>query len=132
MPLVLDASALVVALLDRSPGGHALRERLAGDVCHAPHLVDAEVGNVLRRRVLRGELDAGTAETLLLAAAPLMDHRHAVTPSLARAAWRLRENLSFSDALSATLARALDVPLVTADERLRRAPGLPCVGEPAI
>jgi predicted nucleic acid-binding protein len=49
--VVVDASALVTALVGRSAGARALRRRLAAEVCHAPHLIDAEVGNVLRRRV---------------------------------------------------------------------------------
>ena len=48
MALVVDASAMIVALLGRSGQAAALRRRLAAEVCHAPHLIDAEVGNVLR------------------------------------------------------------------------------------
>lgn len=129
--LVVDASALAVALLDRSPDGHALRRRLVSETCHAPHLIDAEIGNVLRRHVLRGELAASDAETLLSAADPIIDHRHDASGGLSQTAWALRENLSFYDALYVALAAALDVPLVTGDERLRRTPGLPCATEPA-
>ncbi len=94
-----------------------------------PHLIDAEVGNVLRRRVLRGELSAADGEVLLGAAVPLIDHRYEMTGSLARAAWELRENLTFYDALYAALAQALDAPLLTCDERLGRASGPPCAVE---
>lgn len=130
MAVVLDASALGIALLDRSDAAEELRRRLRDDVCHAPHLVDAEIGSVLRGRVLRGALPAGKAEWLLLSAAPLVDHRHEMTGELARAAWALRENVSFYDGLYVALAAALGVPLLTADQRLRRAPALPCAIEP--
>jgi predicted nucleic acid-binding protein len=127
--LVVDASAMVIALLGRSAEAAALRRRLGAEVCHAPHLIDAEVGNVLRRRVLRGDLAAADAETLLHLGAPLIDHRHRMTGALAGAAWALRENVSFYDGLYAALAAALAIPLLTADARLSGAPGLGCVVE---
>jgi predicted nucleic acid-binding protein len=34
--------------------------------------------------------------------------------------------MTFYDALYAALAARLDIPLLTSDERLSRAPGLPC------
>lgn len=120
---------MVMAVLGRSAKAVALRRRLASEVCHAPHLIDAEVGNVLRRHVLRGELAGADAEALLQLAAPLIDHRHQMTGALARAAWALRENMSFYDGLYAALAAALTAPLLTADGRLAKAPGLPCVVE---
>ena len=129
MGLVVDASALVLSLLGTSPGHRSLRRRLAADTCHAPHLVDAEIGNVLRRRVLRGELPAPAAQALLLAAGPLIDHRYEMTERLGHAAWALRENFSFYDALYVALAQSLSVPLLTGDGRLSRAPGLPCAVE---
>jgi predicted nucleic acid-binding protein len=127
--VVVDASALITALLARSSGAHAVRRQLAAEVCHAPHLIDAEVGNVLRRRVLRGELAPSDAQTLLTAAAPLIDHRYEMTGALADAAWILRDNFTFYDALYVALAQALTCPLLTADERLSHAPTLPCAVE---
>jgi predicted nucleic acid-binding protein len=129
MALVVDASALVFSLLGTSASARGLRRRLAGEVCHAPHLIDAEVGNVLRRRVLRGDLSATDAEALLIAAVPLVDHRYEMTGALARSAWELRERVSFYDALYAALAHALACPLLTADARLSRSPALPCAVE---
>lgn len=126
MALVVDASAMLVAVLGRSAESAALRRRLGAEVCHAPHLIDAEVGNVLRRQVLRDELAADDAEALLHLSEPLVDHRHQMTGPLAAAAWRLRENVTFYDGLCAALAAALRAPLLTADERLSRAPGLGC------
>lgn len=124
MAFVIDASAMVIALLGRSAEAAAIRQRLGSEVCHAPHLIDAEVGNVLRRHVLRGDLAAADAEALLHASAPLVDHRYEMTHALAQAAWSLRQNVSFYDALYVALAAALAVPFMTADNRLWRAPGL--------
>lgn len=51
--IVVDASAAVAAVLHNG----AARAALASDALHAPHLIDAEVTNALRRRVLAGALD---------------------------------------------------------------------------
>ena len=45
------------------------------------------------------------------------------------AAWTLRDNLTYYDALYVALAARLGYPLLTADARLARAPGLPCAVE---
>lgn len=129
MALVLDASALAFVLLGRSERAGAFRQRVKVETCHAPHLIDAEVGNVLRRQVLRNRLPASEAETLLAAGEALVDIRYEMTGLLARAAWRLRDNLSFYDGLYVALATALSLPLATADERLARIPHLGCTIE---
>lgn len=129
MAVVIDASGIVTALLGKSPEAGILRRRLGAEVCHAPHLIDAEVGNVLRRHVLRGALAAADAEALLHSSVPLVDHRHEMTGALATAAWALRSNVTFYDGLYVALAVALAVPLLTADERLSHAPHLGCAVE---
>ncbi len=47
------------------------------------------------------------------------------TARLTAPVWRLRDNVSTYDACYVCLAEVLDCPLVTADGRLTRAPGLP-------
>jgi predicted nucleic acid-binding protein len=49
-------------------------------------------------------------------------------PLLARC-WELRDNLSVYDAAYVALAEALGTPLLTADARLAKAPGLKCAVE---
>lgn len=127
--IVLDASALIAATTRTDGESVALRRRMAAADCHAPHLIDAELGSVLRRMSLRGQLAPELATTLLLASPRLVTHRHDHRGSLAAAAWALRDNLSFYDALYVALAAALDAPLITADARLASAPHLPCVTE---
>ncbi|HEX6074716.1 MAG TPA: type II toxin-antitoxin system VapC family toxin [Micromonosporaceae bacterium] len=124
-PFVIDASALSYATTESGPGAATLRHVMATQVCHAPHLIDAEFGNVLRRKVLRGELTATHAEVVLHAAPALIDfrHDHAV---LAAAAWSLRGNVTFYDGLYVALAAGLGIVLVTHDKRLAAAPGVPC------
>ena len=131
MALVIDASGMIVALLGRSADAVTLRRRIGAEFCHAPHLIDAVIGNVLRRHVLRGDLAADDAEALLHAGSALIDQRHQMTGALAGAAWAIRANVSFYDGLYVALAAALGVPLVTADHRLARAPSLGCTVEQA-
>lgn len=123
--VVLDASVAVTALAGGSAEARALRSRLDGTVCHAPHLVDAEVGSVLRRRTASGDLTRSLAEAALRGVSALIDERYPHGP-LSAAAWGLRNNVSYYDALYVALAARLGVPLLTADARLARAPGLPC------
>lgn len=126
---VFDASALVLATSAKSQDAAALRARLATLRGHAPHLVDAEVGNVLRRHERAGLLTADEAAHAMRAAHVLVAHRYPHLGALGELAWTLRRNLSFYDALYVALAAKLDAPLITADARLSRAPNLPCAIE---
>src|SRR5438093_763267 len=65
--IVLDASSVVELVLGTPVLGHrAAREIVsAGGVLHGPHLVDAEVGQTLRRFVLRGIISSGRASMAL-------------------------------------------------------------------
>jgi predicted nucleic acid-binding protein len=119
--VVIDASVLVDALLVAGPA----RERLANDNLQATELIDAELLSVLRRLVLADKLQEGHALQALATAERLGLRRH---PSrcLWPRAWELRTNLSAYDALYVALAERLNAPLLTADARLARAPGLRC------
>ncbi len=123
---VVDASALVFALTGKGADASAHRARLPATRRHAPHLIDAEIGNVLRRLERAGRISTEEADTAVVVAGSLVDHRYPHIGALARRAWDLRHNLSFYDGLYAALAGYLGIPLLTADERLSRAPGLPC------
>lgn len=104
------------------------REHLAArlldtkETLHAPHLLDVEVANGLRRRVARRELsaDLGQLALALLSQLPLARYPH--TPLLPRI-WELRDNLTAYDAAYVALAEGLDATLVTRDAKLAAAPG---------
>ena len=123
--LVVDASALVVALADDGPDGDLVRERLRGESLAAPELVDLEVVSVLRKQLAAGTLEARRADLALTDLADLPLRRAPHLPLLARC-WELRDNLTVYDAAYVTLAEALDAPLVTADTHIARAPGTTC------
>ncbi len=126
---VIDASVLAHALIGKTSAAAALRTALLTTTCHAPHLIDTELGGVLRKRTRAGEITATQVCTALRAARAVIDYRYPHTGPLADLAWSWRDNLSFYDALYVALAIRLDVPLVTGDERLSKAPGLPCFVE---
>jgi predicted nucleic acid-binding protein len=123
--LVVDASALVVALSDDGPDGDLVRRRLRGESLAAPELVDLEVVSVLRKQLAIGALDGRRAGLALTDLADLPLRRAPHLPLLARC-WELRDNFTVYDAAYVALAEVLDAPLVTADSRLGRAPGTTC------
>ena len=122
MPVV-DASVLVAFLVGGAPARttEAVFAEQIG-VLWAPHLVDAEVGHALRRKVAAGELraDAGREALQDLTDFPLSRAPHG---GLLQRAWELRDNASFYDGLYLALAEALDEPLLTFDKRLAGVPG---------
>lgn len=122
--IVLDASALVELLLG-TIRGRSIGVRLADPALalHAPHLVDVEVAQALRRYVREGDLDAGSAASVLEDLRSLDLERHAHEPLLDRV-WALRQNLTAYDAVYVALAEALDTRLLTCDGRLARASGV--------
>ena len=126
---VIDASALVDAIAKKDSAAEATAERIFEATGHAPHLIDAEVGDVLRQLVHRKEITAETALTALHALPNLVDFRYSHTRKLLGLAWELRHNISFYDGLYVALATVLDLPLLTGDVKLSKAPGLTCVVE---
>jgi predicted nucleic acid-binding protein len=123
---VVDASAAVDALAGKGSVGIALRSKITGATCHAPHLVDAEAGHVLRHIHRRGEINEEEALTAMRGLSSIIDHRYPHTGTMSNLAWELRDTVSFYDGLYVALAVMLDVPLLTSDAKLAKAPGLPC------
>jgi predicted nucleic acid-binding protein len=121
--IVVDASALLEALL-RTPAARAVEERLfePRQTLHAPHLLDIEVAQVIRRYAAKGEIDdeRGRAALADLVDFPLRRYPH---DFLLPRVWDLRNNLTAYDAVYVALAEALDAPLLTRDQRLAAAAG---------
>jgi predicted nucleic acid-binding protein len=121
--IVPDASAVLEVLL-RTPSAKAVEMRLFDprQTLHAPHLLDVEVAQVIRRYSSSGEIDGdrGRAALADLSDLPLRRYPHAF---LLPRVWDLRNNLTAYDAIYVALAEALDAPLLTRDKRLLQAPG---------
>jgi predicted nucleic acid-binding protein len=124
-PVVVDASVVVAALVDAGPVGRWAETWIAADALAAPHLLPAEVTNVVRRACAAGELSTQDAALALTDLADLDVSLFGFGP-VAERVWELRDNLSAYDAWYAALAEALACPLVTLDRRLARTPGLAC------
>lgn len=121
--IVVDASATVDLVLRRPERGAWAAERvLAGGRLHSTHLIDLEVASALRRFVLAGALGVDRAREGLELFRQLRITRHAPRLLLDRI-WALRDSLTAYDASYVALAEALDVPLVTTDDRLARSTG---------
>jgi predicted nucleic acid-binding protein len=92
--IVVDASALLEVLL-RTPAAETVEERLFEErqTLHAPHLLDVEVAQVLRRYTHAGEIDEGRGNEALadLADFPIRRYPHGLL--LARV-WSFRHNFT--------------------------------------
>jgi predicted nucleic acid-binding protein len=121
--IVVDASALIEVLL-RTPAAIAVERWLFDprQTLHAPHLLDVEVAQVVRRYAAKGEIDGerGRAALADLSDFPLRRYPHEF---LLPRVWDLRNNLTAYDAVYIALAEVLDAPLLTRDHRLAAAAG---------
>jgi predicted nucleic acid-binding protein len=90
---------------------------------HVPHLFDLEVTQTLRRYVLASEVSDERGFAALADLPTMRLVRYPPMP-LAGRMWQLKENLTVYDAAYVALAEALEAPLLTADERLDKAPGM--------
>lgn len=121
--IVLDASAVLEVVL-ATPAAPSVLARLSatGETFHAPHLLDLEILQVLRRYSATGEMTPARAEQALADYLdfPIVRYPHDV---LATRIWELRNNLTAYDGAYVALAEALSAPLVTRDKKLAATPG---------
>ena len=120
--IVVDASAMVELLLDTDLGRRIDTLVLEAPARHAPHLLDVEVCQVLRRFARAKQVPTQRAIEAIddLTAFPVQRHGHA--PLMERV-FELRANLTAYDAVYLALAEALGATLVTCDVALARTPG---------
>ena len=116
--IVLDASAVIEMLL-QTPTGGRIEARISSrpESLHAPHLIDLEAAQVLRRFVVAGAIAPARGEEAVedLRDLSLVRYPHHM---LLERVWQLRDNLTAYDAAYVALAEALDAPLVTCDRKL--------------
>lgn len=121
--IVVDASALADVLLCVGSAG-PVEDRILDpeETLHAPHLIDLEILQVLRRFAAAGSWQADRAADALADFEALRIERHAHEP-YRRRIWELRRNVTAYDAAYIALAESLGCPLVTRDAKLAGAPG---------
>ena len=116
--IIVDASAVVEVLL-RSASAPPIEARILdqAESVHAPHLIDVEVVQVLRRFTASGDMGADRARAAIeiLTALPIRRYPHV---TLLPRVWQLRHNLSAYDAAYVVLAEVLGAALMTRDRRL--------------
>ncbi|NWG71021.1 MAG: type II toxin-antitoxin system VapC family toxin [Parvularculaceae bacterium] len=120
--IVLDASVVIELLLNLPAAGRVASRLQTQTALHAPHLIDAEIGQALRRFASAGKISSGRGREAVdhLAGLPLRRHAHGV---LMERVWSLRTSLTAYDALYVALAEALKAPLLTRDRRIAAAHG---------
>jgi predicted nucleic acid-binding protein len=116
--IVLDASAAIDWLLQTAVG-REIESRIysRGESLHAPHLLDLEVAQVLRRLVREGAVSGPRADQAIQDLFDLRVTRYPHFVFLPRI-WRLRDNFSAYDAAYVALTEKLQATLVTRDARL--------------
>jgi predicted nucleic acid-binding protein len=120
--IVIDASTMVFALSSASPQGVAARSALAqDDLWLAPAHMPLEVIRTLRKAVVGGAM----SEEDVIAAFQAMETAEityvGTSPSLLRAVWAMRHNVSAYDAAYLAIAVQYEARLVTLDGRLAKA-----------
>jgi predicted nucleic acid-binding protein len=121
--IVIDASAELELLL-RTDKGIKVQERVldSGESLHAPHLIDIEVTQTLRRLANLKEISAARGRQALEDHVALNIKRAGHTDLLLRV-WTLRDSVTAYDAAYVVLAEVLDAPLITCDSKLARSHG---------
>lgn len=122
--IVADASVVIDLLAGPgSPAADRLAEILSsGEPVAVPHLLDAEIGQVIRRWAAAGRLSADLVGEILGVFLDLPLDRVDHGPFML-AAMALRHNVTFYDAIYLAMAEGLDVPLLTADGGMGNVPG---------
>jgi len=119
--IVVDASAVLESLLRTNAASAVERVMFApGQTLHAPHLLDVEVAQVVRRYAAARSIDDVRGRDAIsdLAAFPLRRYPHNM---LLSRIWELRSNFTAYDAAYVALSEALNAPLLTRDQALAAA-----------
>lgn len=121
--IVLDASAAIELLLAMSLGAQVTEVLADPDqVVVAPHLLDLEIMQVLRRLESSGALTRARASDAFHDFKQLDITRYA-HDALADRVWQLRGHVTAYDAAYIALTETVDASLVTCDSKLAKAGG---------
>jgi predicted nucleic acid-binding protein len=114
---VVDASVLLDAIADPASSEADIAALESSTPLFAPHLIDFETVNGLRKMLLSDRIDAAQAARAISVLKDLPITRVDVS-AIVDDIWSLRDNFTAYDAAYVALAMKLDVPLMTRDQRL--------------
>lgn len=114
--IVVDASAMV-ELLAGGPFANAIDWELRGKEMIAPHLLDVEVANALRRLAATRHIEQDRCREFLTRLAELPVERYGHGALMPRV-WELRHNFTPYDACYIALAEQMGAILYTRDRKL--------------
>jgi predicted nucleic acid-binding protein len=118
--IVVDASAVLEVLLNSAKGERIAKMMLdSTETLHAPHLLDLEVAQVLRRYNRSGQMKLSRAQEALSDYLDLPISRYPHDLMLGRI-WELRGKFTAYDAAYIALAEALPGALITCDAALAK------------
>jgi predicted nucleic acid-binding protein len=115
---VVDASVAIKWFIPEIHSEAALQARHSGVRLHVPALITLELGNVLVKKIRRGELTRAEGDVILKELKHLPLQRHA-DEQLFPAAYQLAlvTQRSLYDCLYLALAEAVDGAMITADHK---------------
>ena len=118
--IVVDASVILHVLIEPAIEPHVLEAVESSESLIAPHLIDIEVLNGIRKKLLSKILTAKRANDAVHDLELLKLNRHSLAGFNARL-WHFRHNITPYDAAYIVLAEAYRCPLLTRDARLKSA-----------
>lgn len=124
IPLIVPDASALIELLFRTKKGIIVEQRIfskrsAG--LAAPHIVDLEILQVIRRLVQTKKIKVRRAEEALADFSDLQIERYPHESFLHRI-WELRENLTAYDASYVALSESMNAVFLTLDSKLTKVP----------
>jgi predicted nucleic acid-binding protein len=114
---VVDASVLLDIFADPAAAEAEIAILESTATVYAPHVIDLEVVNGLRKMLLSDRIDLDQASNALSLYRALPINRIDMSPFIDDV-WSLRDNFTAYDAAYVALAMGLAVPLMTRDQKL--------------
>ena len=121
--IVVDASVIIHVLVDAAVEPNIIDRLESSNGLLAPHLIDLEVINGIRKQLFLKNINVRQADTAIDDFHSMTIDRRATHMFIDRI-WELRSNLTPYDAAYVALAEMVDLPLITRDSKIAKVKGL--------